>query len=518
MYWLVGLLVFQLVLEGIVCSEGHRLPVPLRKVAVVVAALPLGVLTVVLCAEEWRVWVWMAPLSAYRVINLLRIYRGRLPAPYLRTASLRAFNWLVIAQAAVTLAAWLVVRYGWDTQLFAALVVAQLLAAVILLRSTLHTWRHGGAPNDRTVTLSNRELPSVSVLVPARNETDDLEYCLQALTASDYPKLEVLVYDDCSANRRTPDIIRSFAHEGVRFIQGDVPDESRWLAKNYSYSRLAAEASGDVLLFCGVDARLEPQSIRQLVWLLQQRGKDMLSVMPLRAPRPGSGSSVLQAMRYYWEICLPRRFFKRPPVLSTTWLIRREALKRMGGFEAVSRAVVPEAPLARQAVTTDAYAFIRSDQAMGIYSSKSADEQYATSVRVRYPQLHRRLELVALAAVCELALLVAPFAGLLLAQYLLHAVAYVAMWAVALLCLFTTYGLVTGGARLTNRWFGWLLMPVAFLVDLVILNISLWQYEFGEVNWKGRNVCIPVMQIDPHPLSASHNPQVPHDLRSPRDS
>jgi hypothetical protein len=255
-----------------------------------------------------------------------------------------------------------------------------------------------------------------------------------------------------------------------------------------------------------VDARLEPQSIRQLVWLLQQRSKDMLSVMPLRAPRPGSGSSVLQAMRYYWEICLPRRFFKRPPVLSTTWLIRRDALKRMGGFEAVSRAVVPEAPLARQAVTTDAYSFIRSDQSMGIYSSKSADEQYATSVRVRYPQLHRRLELVALAAACELALLVAPFVGLLLLGRMAHNMAYGLMWMVALLCLFTTYGLVAVGARLTNRWSGWLLMPVAFLVDLIILHISLWQYEFGQVNWKGRNVCIPVMQIEPHPAPSLPKP------------
>jgi chlorobactene glucosyltransferase len=497
MYWLASLLALQLVIEGVVCSEGHRLPLPLRKIAVVAAVLPLGIITIALCAMDWQVWVWMAPMTVYRLINLLRMYRGRLPAPHLRTVSLRAFNWLVMAQVVVTTTALLVVRYGWDSQLFVALVVAQLLAAVILLRSTLHTWRHAGAPNDRTVALSDREVPSVSVLVPARNETDDLERCLQAITASDYPKLEVLVYDDCSVNRRTPEIIRSFAHQGVRFIQGDVPDESRWLAKNYAYARLAAEASGDLLLFCGVDARLEPHSIRQLVWLLQQRGKDMVSVMPLRAPRPGSGSSVLQAMRYYWEICLPRRFFKRPPVLSTCWLIRRDALQRMGGFEAASRAVVPEAPLARQAVTTDVYGFIRSDPAMGIYSSKSADEQYATSVRVRYPQLHRRLELVALAAFCELGLLVAPFAGLLLAHYLLHAVAYVAMWVVALLCLFTTYGLVTVGARLTNRWFGWLLMPVAFLVDLIILHISLWQYEFGEVNWKGRNVCVPVMQIEP---------------------
>ena len=495
MYALVGLLVLETALEGLICSESNAVAPALRKLACLWAMVSLLGVTVALCVLDWQVWVWSAPLVGYRLVNLLRVYRSRLPAPQLRTVSLRAFNWLAIGQTAMTALVWAALQYNFAGVLFNILVAGQLLGAIILLRASLHTWRHAGAPNDRTFNITDRELPSVSVLVPARNETDDLERCLQTLTASDYPKLEILVLDDCSANPHTPEIIRSFAHAGVRFIQGNLPDETRWLAKNYAYERLAQEASGDLLLFCGVDALVEPQSIRQLVGLLEAREKDMLSVMPLRAYRPGSGNAVLQSMRYYWEICLPRRFFKRPPVLSTAWLIRREALKRMGGFEAVSRSVTPEAPLARQAVITDAYSFIRSDGAMGIYSDKLSEEQYDTSVRVRYPQLHRRLELVALAAYCELVLLVGPFAGLVAVPYLNRAVAYAAVWIVALLALFTTYGLVAVGARLTNRWIGWLLMPVAFIIDLVVLHVSLWKYEFDQVDWKGRNVCVPVMQV-----------------------
>jgi hypothetical protein len=321
---------------------------------------------------------------------------------------------------------------------------------------------------------------------------------LQALTASNYPKLEILVLDDCSATRRTPDIIRSFAHEGVRFLAGKVPDERHWLAKNYAYEQLAEEASGELLLFCGVDVQLQPDSLRQLVAVLASRNKDMLSVMPLRAGGEGRGTSMLQAMRYYWETALPRRLFKRPPVLSSCWLIRRDALERMGRFDAISRSVVPESSLARRAVTTDAYSFIRSDDSLGIYSNKSAQEQYGTMLRVRYPQLHRRLELVALTAFFELTFLLGPLIGLCLAGSLSHTLAYIAMWTVALICLFVTYGLVAVGARLTNPWVGWLLMPVAFVVDIAMLHVSMWQYEFASVQWKGRNVCIPVMQVEAH--------------------
>jgi len=496
MYWLVSLLVLETVLEGALCNGWFASHARLRKTACAAAALLLVVTTVALCASEWQVWVWGIPAGAYRLINLLRVYRGRLLLPQLRTMALRAFGWLVAAQAVATILAALTIEFDWDSTVFDIFVVAQLLGAIVLLRSSLHTWRHAGVSGS-TIALSDKELPSVSVLVPARNETDDLERCLQALIASDYPKLEILVLDDCSANRRTPEIIRSFAHDGVRFIQGEVPDETRWLAKNFAYERLTQEASGELLLYCGVDALVEPHSIRQLVCLLQARGKDMLSVMPLRAKTPNRGNSLPQAMRYYWEICLPRRFFKRPPVLSTCWLIKRSTLEHMGGFESVSRSVNPEAPLARRAVVTDAYSFIRSDENLGVYSNKPAQEQYGTSVRVRYPQLHRRLELVALASFFEFTLLLGPFVGVFLAVYLIHAMAYLLLWVVTLMCLFTTYGLVTVGARLTNPWFGWLLMPVAFVVDLIVLHTSLWKYEFSSVDWKGRNVCVPVMQVEP---------------------
>ncbi len=496
MYWLVSLLVLSTILEGLICNGGYAVrSKPHKAVCIFAAALLTGV-TIGLCVLAWQVWVWSAPLVAYRLINLLRIYMGRMPSLQLRTVALRAFGWLVIGQIVVTLVAWLASHYHFEMSVLNVLVVAQLLCAVVLLRASMHTWRHAGVLT-KSESLTDRELPSLSVLVPARNETDDLDRCLQALVASDYPKLEILVLDDCSATRRTPDIIRSFAHDGVRFIQGDVPDESRWLAKNYAYAQLAKEASGEVLAFCGVDALLEPQSLRELVTLLEVRQKDMLSVMPLRSGGRQS-NSLLQAMRYYWEICLPRRFFKRPPVLSTCWLIRQSALKKMGGFESVSRSVSPEAPLARSAVVTDAYSFIRSDENLGVYSSKPAAEQYGTSVRVRYPQLHRRMELVALVSFFELVFLLGPIIGLLLIGDLSNKMAYIAIWVVSLLCLFTTYGLVTTGARLTNRWVGWLLMPVAFIVDLAVLHTSLWKYEFMSVDWKGRNVCIPVMQVEAH--------------------
>jgi multisubunit Na+/H+ antiporter MnhB subunit len=40
-----------------------------------------------------------------------------------------------------------------------------------------------------------------------------------------------------------------------------------------------------------------------------------------------------------------------------------------------------------------------------------------------------------------------------------------------------------------------LMFPFAVIVDLFLLHLSMFRYEFGSVEWKGRNICIPVMHV-----------------------
>ncbi len=474
---------------------------PGRKARVAWAGVTAGLLiasSIWLTAYHWQIWLGASLIATYKVLSLARAAMGRLPRRELQRISVRAYAWLLLAQLVFIGFGWLaehersVAIYAFDV-----LVALQVLAALILVRVTVNTWRHT-RPGPLETSMTDKELPAVSVLIPARNETDALQRCLETLVASDYPKLEIVVLDDCSANRRTPEIIRGFAHDGVRFIQGAEPDEANWLAKNQAYARLSEESSGDVLVFCGVDVEFAPHTIRRLVELLHRRDKDMVSVMPLRAQKVWAEGSLLQPMRYFWEICLPRRFFKRPPVLSTLWAIRAEALRRDGGFEAVARSVTPEAHFARKAVASDRYSFIRSNLDFGLYSTKPASEQYETTVRTRYPQLHRRLELVAVTTVLELVFLIGPFVGLLLLWALPHQIILGVIWLCTIVALEFTYYKVAVKTKLNNPAFAWMLFPVAVLTDLVMLHVSLYKYEFDTVDWKGRNICIPVMRVEPH--------------------
>ena len=462
-------------------------------VLIALALTSSGVILPVL--HDWRIWLLPGFIGLYRLVNVYRIVAWRVPIDRLRRLTSTSFVWLVMTQL-VMMGLLYVFRRN-DPEVFLGVMTAlQAIVAGVLLRSTINTWWHTRIPTG-VQPLKNSELPSVSVLIPARNESDELLQCLSSVVASDYPKLEVIVLDDCSTTKRTPEIIRDFAHQGVQFVRGEEPDE-RWLAKNYACHTLAQNASGQLLVFSCADVVFQPDSLRRLVETMAYKNRDMMGVMPGRQADEHRAINLFQSMRYYWELVFPRRLFKRPPVLSSLWLIRADALQRYGGFASAMRSVSPEATFAKKSVATDKYAFVRSDEdTLRLASVKKTKQQFDTSVRIRYPQLHRRLEIVCLATLFELAFFIAPFAGLFLAFTTPRPLAYGLAWGVICGLLTATYYVSSVLTRLSEPVIGLVMVLPAYVVDLAVLHVSMLRYEFSDVLWRGRNISVPVMHVIP---------------------
>lgn len=436
-------------------------------------------------------WPVLLVLTPYRLLNLARFAVFRLHPAKLGSLGLQSHRWLITGQIILMLLLLLTHVFSLIS-LLRAVGLLQLLGALILLRSSLLTWRYS-RPSIPEQFVANKELPTMSVLIPARDETKALQACLDSLVTSDYPKLEIIVLDDCSMQRKTADIIRSYSQSGVRFIKGEeVPDG--WLAKNYGCEQLRQAASGEVLVYCGADTTFGSKTLRRMAELMITQDKRMLSVLPTR-PSGEAYMTVLQTMRYYWELCFPRRLFKRPPVLSSCWAIYTEALESFGGFKCVAQSTAPEAHFARRTVVSNEYRFIRNSDDLQVYSNKNYHEQMATALRTRYPQMHRRLELVALCSLFELAIFISPIIGVISAIWVDYMVIVTTAWILTTATVIFMYYLIAVRCRLHRPWFAVLVAPVAFLVDIVVLHISMYRYEFGSVDWKGRNVCIPVMQL-----------------------
>lgn len=461
----------------------------------------LALVSTWLLIHYWNIFsILIVFFMAFRILNLERLTHRLVKAEYIKRVALRASYSLILCQIVIVLIQAIHGQLMMTiTDWMIAIAMIDLVAAGIFAH-TIDRQGRVTLPLTSPIETPEAKLPTLTVAIPARNETADLEACLQTLIHSRYLKLEILVLDDCSQNTRTPEIIRQFAHDGVRFIAGKLPPDN-WLAKNYAYQQLTEEANGEIILFCGVDARFEPDSLNTIVATMLSKQKTMLSVIP-RNPTPGRlklESLLVQPGRYAWELVLPRRWLDRPPVLSSCWVVRRELLNQAGGLAAVHRAILPERYFARYAALhSDGYSLVQSGDQLGLSSVKRFTAQRATAVRIRYPGLHRRIELAALVVLAELGLFVVPYVGLIYGL-ISHQYEYELAILFGGSCILLTF-VYSQVVRITYQrllirslW----LFPFAVIYDVGLLLHSLWQYEFREVIWKGRNVCIPVMHVLP---------------------
>lgn len=106
--------------------------------------------------------------------------------------------------------------------------------------------------------------PSVSVLVPARNEEQNLRRLIPSLLEQDYDHFEIIVYDDASEDR-TAAVVEEFGDERIKLLEGTEPPPG-WVGKVYGLYQATRVASGDLFLFLDADARLNgPGALRSLV-------------------------------------------------------------------------------------------------------------------------------------------------------------------------------------------------------------------------------------------------------------
>jgi chlorobactene glucosyltransferase len=330
----------------------------------------------------------------------------------------------------------------------------------------------------------SEDLPTVSICIPARNETHAMTQCLERVLASDYRKMEVIVFDDESADD-TSILINSFAHAGVRFIPGAELPEG-WLGKNHALEVLAREASGKYIYFLDVDTHIQPTTISQLVRYMSAEKLEMASVIPDRNDT-WRLNVLFGCLRYYWTILLSRA--AAPATASSLWVInRRTLLETIGGFAPFKAEVSPEVRFAA-IIGSAAYRCLLSAQQLGVSYEKRWQSQCETSRRLLYPMAggtwYRGL-----AALLILLMLNLPFVVVVSSIF----VGWTSYHALAVTLVLTFAVLYARYAYVIWRrhwWVAGLVWPVVILQELILFISSLIGYARGTITWKGRPVVSP---------------------------
>lgn len=121
---------------------------------------------------------------------------------------------------------------------------------------------------------------TVSILIPARNEQENIGGLLDAFDSIGSSCIEILVYDDQSDDQ-TASIVRSHmeVNPKIRLLEAEKLPEG-WLGKNRACHELAKAAQGEYLLFIDADVRLEKEMIADALRYMKDKQLALLSIFP----------------------------------------------------------------------------------------------------------------------------------------------------------------------------------------------------------------------------------------------
>lgn len=183
-------------------------------------------------------------------------------------------------------------------------------------------------------------LPSVSVVIPARNEARNLPLLLKDLCAQSWPVKEIICVDDASEDA-TAQIALSY---GVRLISLQNKPQG-WTGKTWACQNGADAAVGKLLLFLDADVRLGAHGIQKLISAYESCGCTV-SVQPYhQTQKPYEQLSMLfnlvQIAANGTALPKPRNLGLYGPVI----LISRDDYNVVGGHESVRTSIVEDMEL-----------------------------------------------------------------------------------------------------------------------------------------------------------------------------
>jgi chlorobactene glucosyltransferase len=195
--------------------------------------------------------------------------------------------------------------------------------------------------------------PFVSILVPARNEQDNIKACVQSLLQQDYQDYEVLVLDDQSTDQTRPilDGISS-TDPRLKVFTGQLnPDGS--IGKNWACTQLAQESRGKILFFTDADTIHHPQTLATVVAAMEGEPTDLLTGYPRQLVLSWGERFLVPFFSWVVTSFFPLGLaYKIPYPIFTNAVgqliaIKREAYLSIGGHRGVRESIVDDLALAR---------------------------------------------------------------------------------------------------------------------------------------------------------------------------
>ena len=203
-----------------------------------------------------------------------------------------------------------------------------------------------------------RAWPSVTAVIPARDEAKLLSQSLGSLLAQDYPgRFSIVLVDDQSSDG-TAAVARSLA-AAAKFNVAVVPGQALpfgWTGKVWAMQQgIAYTEAGsdqpDYLLFTDADIAYASDAVRRLVARAKERDLVLTSIMAKLNCESLAERALIPAFVFFFQMLYPFHWVNRSAASTAAaaggcMLVDRRALERAGGIVKVRNALIDDCALA----------------------------------------------------------------------------------------------------------------------------------------------------------------------------
>lgn len=258
--------------------------------------------------------------------------------------------------------------------------------------------------------------PLMSILIPARNEEENIKRCIISLTKQDYKNIEILVLDDNSTDD-TVRIVLELSQKDPRIkLYSGGPLKKGWLGKSYACWQLSKHARGDYLIFTDADTLHFPNSISGAVACLLRYDLDALSVFPKeimvtfheRMMVPFGHYIILSLMPLYLIRKIKTALFCT--AIGQFMLFKKEVYKKIGGHKSIKGKMLEDIKISKR-VKSFGYKFMIFDGRSNVYCRmyRNFREIVKGYSKVLFAVFDYKIYMISIAIILAAAIFLFPF-------------------------------------------------------------------------------------------------------------
>ena len=212
--------------------------------------------------------------------------------------------------------------------------------------------------------IDNNTLPTVCVIIPARNEADVIPVSLRSLLLQDYPgKFTIFLVDDQSSDG-TANVAQQVAYALDKTPQLQIVTSTSlppgWTGKLWAMEQglqTASTLTPDYFLLTDADIEHDPSNLHRLVAKAEAQKLDLVSIMVRLRCQSFWEQLLIPAFVFFFQKLYPFSWVNNPKKATAAAaggciLIHSEALNRIGGLQIIRQALIDDCSLAKAVKST----------------------------------------------------------------------------------------------------------------------------------------------------------------------